>query len=105
MHQRGMQGQSSMRRLQTHPAVSFFCFFFVTAFLKKNKGLVGVAFFLPFGLRPFFILLQINTHLDLEQLALNPVYPRRVDSSTLVFSFSSDRHSYIGLVFSSHFID
>jgi hypothetical protein len=35
----------------------------------------------------------------------NPVYARRLDSSALVFSLSSHRHSYIGLVFSSHFID
>ncbi len=28
----------------------------------------------------------------------NPVYPRRVDSSVLVFSLSSHRHSFIGLV-------
>jgi hypothetical protein len=35
----------------------------------------------------------------------NPVYPRRVDSSVLVFSFSSDPHSYIGFVCNSHFID
>jgi hypothetical protein len=35
----------------------------------------------------------------------NPVCPSRVDSSTLVFSLSSHRHSYIGLVFSSRFID
>ncbi len=35
----------------------------------------------------------------------NPVYARLVDSSALVLSLSSDRHSYIGLVFSSHFID
>jgi hypothetical protein len=35
----------------------------------------------------------------------NPVYTRRVDSSTLVFSLSSHRHSYIGLVFDSHFTD
>jgi hypothetical protein len=34
-----------------------------------------------------------------------PVYVRRVDSSPLVFSLSSHRHSYIGLVFSSRFID
>ncbi len=33
------------------------------------------------------------------------VYARRVDSSALVFSLSSHRHSYIGLVFSSRFID
>jgi hypothetical protein len=31
----------------------------------------------------------------------NPVYVRRVDSSVLVFSLSSHRHSYIGLVFNS----
>jgi hypothetical protein len=35
----------------------------------------------------------------------NPVYVSRVDSSALVFSLSSYRHSYIGLVFSSRFID
>ncbi len=34
-----------------------------------------------------------------------PVYVRRVDSSALVFSLSSHRHSYIGLVFRSRFID
>ena len=34
----------------------------------------------------------------------NPVYERRVDFSDLVFSLSSHRHSYIGLVFSSHFL-
>ncbi len=35
----------------------------------------------------------------------NPVYVSRVDSSSLVFSLSSHRHSYIDLVFSSCFID
>jgi hypothetical protein len=35
----------------------------------------------------------------------NPVYVRRVDSSSLVFSLSSHRHSNIGLVYNSHFID
>jgi hypothetical protein len=35
----------------------------------------------------------------------NPVYVRNVDSSALVFSLSSYRHSYIGLVSSSRFID
>jgi hypothetical protein len=35
----------------------------------------------------------------------NPVYARRVDFSALVFSLSSHRHSYIGLVFRSHFLD
>jgi hypothetical protein len=33
------------------------------------------------------------------------VCARRVDSSTVVFSLSSHRHSYIGLVFASRFID
>jgi hypothetical protein len=33
------------------------------------------------------------------------VYARSVDSSPLGFSLSSHRHSYIGLVFSSRFID
>jgi hypothetical protein len=35
----------------------------------------------------------------------NPVYARRVDSSSLVFSLSSHRHSNIGLVYNSRFID
>jgi hypothetical protein len=34
----------------------------------------------------------------------NPVYPRRVDPSSLVSSLSSYRHSYIGLLFNSHFV-
>jgi hypothetical protein len=33
------------------------------------------------------------------------VYVRRVDSSALVFSLSSYRHSEIDFTFSSHFID
>ena len=33
------------------------------------------------------------------------VYVRSVDPSVLAFSLSSHRHSYIGLVFSSRFID
>jgi hypothetical protein len=35
----------------------------------------------------------------------NIVYTRHVDFSALVFSLSSHRHSYIGLVFSSRFLD
>jgi hypothetical protein len=35
----------------------------------------------------------------------NPVYARHVDSSSLGFSLSSHRQSYIGLVFRSRFID
>ena len=35
----------------------------------------------------------------------NPVYERHVDSSSLGFSLSSNRQSYIGLVFSSRFLD
>ncbi len=35
----------------------------------------------------------------------NPVYERSVDFSELAFSFSSYRHSYLGLVFSSRFLD
>ncbi len=35
----------------------------------------------------------------------NPVYERYVNSSVLVFILSSHRHSYIGLIFSSRFID
>jgi hypothetical protein len=36
--------------------------------------------------------------------ARHPVYARRVDPSPLVFSLSSRRHSYIGLLFRSRFI-
>jgi hypothetical protein len=35
----------------------------------------------------------------------NPVYTRRVESSTFLFSLSSHRQSYVGLIFSSRFID
>ncbi len=35
----------------------------------------------------------------------NPVYVRLVDFSDFVFSLSSHRHSYIGLVFISRFLD
>ena len=35
----------------------------------------------------------------------NPVYARSVNSLILVCSLSSHRHSYIGLLFNSHFID
>jgi hypothetical protein len=35
----------------------------------------------------------------------NPVYVRRVDSSDLVFSLSSHRHSEIGVLFRFRFID
>jgi hypothetical protein len=35
----------------------------------------------------------------------NPVFVRYVDSSSLGFSLSSHRQSYIGLVFTSPFID
>jgi hypothetical protein len=35
----------------------------------------------------------------------NPVYPRRVDSSTVSFSLSSHRHSCTSLLFDSHFIN
>jgi hypothetical protein len=34
----------------------------------------------------------------------NPVYARRVDPSALALSLSSHRHSYISILFSSHFI-
>jgi hypothetical protein len=40
-----------------------------------------------------------------KQSSVLPVYARHVDSSPLGFSLSSHRHSYIGLVFSSRFID
>ncbi len=45
-----------------------------------------------------------NTVVDLRIDHGNPVYVRSVDSSGLVFSLSSHRHSYIGLVFTSLFI-
>jgi hypothetical protein len=35
----------------------------------------------------------------------NPVYVRCVDPSVLVFRLTSHRHSYICLIFNSHFID
>jgi hypothetical protein len=35
----------------------------------------------------------------------NPVYTRRVDFSSLVFSLSSHRHSNIGLLLTSRFLD
>jgi hypothetical protein len=38
-------------------------------------------------------------------LSRNPVYARRVESSTLVFSLSSHRQSYAGLVFNCRFMD
>jgi hypothetical protein len=40
-----------------------------------------------------------------SSLSLGVPVPRHVDSSDLGFSLSSHRHSYIGLVFSSLFID
>jgi hypothetical protein len=40
-----------------------------------------------------------------SSLLRNPVYARRVESSVLVFSLSSDRQSYVGLVFRFRFID
>ncbi len=36
---------------------------------------------------------------------IHPVYSRDINSSVLVFSLSSHRHSYIGLIFRSLFID
>jgi hypothetical protein len=48
--------------------------------------------------------LRITLNLDGAPTS-NPVYVRHVDSSTLVFSLSLYRHSYIGLVSSSRFID
>jgi hypothetical protein len=57
--------------------------------------------------------LRINLNIDGDLVSIfryssspiNPVYARSVNSSALVFSLSSHRHSYIGLVFSSRFID
>jgi hypothetical protein len=37
--------------------------------------------------------------------SINPVYTRHSDSSSLGFSLSSHPQSYIGLVFTSRFID
>jgi hypothetical protein len=50
-------------------------------------------------------LLTSSLSLGVHSSPSNPVYTRRVDSSALVFSLSSHRHSYIGLVCSSRFID
>jgi len=41
--------------------------------------------------------------MDTTTSIYNPVYGRRVNSLALVFSLSSHRHSYIGLIFSSRF--
>ena len=38
-------------------------------------------------------------------LSCTPVHARRVDSSVLCFGLSSHRHSYVGFVFTSRFID
>ncbi len=57
---------------------------------------------------------EVHLHLSLSNLVSifwcsssprNPVYARHVDSCPLGFSPSSHRHSYIGFVFTSHFID
>jgi hypothetical protein len=50
-------------------------------------------------------LVTSRTHTHPSHSPHNPVYVRRVDSSSFVFSLSSDRHSFIGLVFNSRFID
>jgi hypothetical protein len=47
--------------------------------------------------------LRIRLNVD-GSSPINPVYPTRVDFSALVFSLSSHRHSYIGLVFTSPFL-
>ena len=57
------------------------------------------------------LVLSLNTYSLTSSLSkcifssIFPVYPRRVDFSSLVFSLSSHQHSYIGLVFSSRFLD
>ncbi len=48
--------------------------------------------------------LRINLNIDGPPIT-SRTHARRVDSSALVFSLSSHRHSYIGLVFSSRFLD
>jgi hypothetical protein len=67
----------------------------IPAILLKHSGEMVVNYILrPMRANPAY-----------KTMRANPAYKRRVDSSSLVFSLSSDRHSYIGLVFNSRFID
>jgi hypothetical protein len=54
-----------------------------------------------FTWQTFFAFLQLQEF----SLRILPVDSRRVDSSALVFSLSSHRHSFIGFVFSPRFVD
>jgi hypothetical protein len=49
--------------------------------------------------------LRITLIFRYSNSSINPVYERHVDSSSLGFSLSSHRQSYIGLDFNSRFID
>jgi hypothetical protein len=86
--------------------------------LERMHRCFGVEPLLPRGKKKclpcLFILLQINLTYIINNKqpkkvssssTSNSVYARRVDSSALVFSLSSHRHSYIGLVCNSRFID
>ena len=58
----------------------------------------------------FILAFASSIHNNKQTFSLYPeqrsvVYARRVDTSALVFSLSSHRHSFIGLVFRSDFID
>ncbi len=68
----------------------------ISAFLTPYS--FSLTFFFSLWTSPFFILLKINKH----EL---PVTVRRVDPLSLVFCLSSHRQSYIGLLYSSRFID
>jgi hypothetical protein len=60
----------------------------------------------PPGLRLFYSVEKIINFPSSEHNSdpRNTVYVRRVDLSSLAFSLSSHRHSYISLLFSPHFI-
>ena len=89
---------------------SKFCWFSLISFVQE-KTAKCVLFVTPrdrnSSQKSFSRLPRFDT--KLSAFGLRPIthnkHTRCVDSSTLVFSLSSHRHSYIGLVFSSHFID
>jgi hypothetical protein len=104
------------------------CFDYLSAYIGRTLGLFTAATMcvmdyyddknvrLAHRTDPHYLTVYILTHTRKSSINFvslvrcssstsNPVYTRRVDSSTLVFSLSSHRHSYIGLVCNSRFID
>jgi hypothetical protein len=75
-----------------------------SAFSSMFKSKVGLALDKAAALR-ITLNLDGSTITSKSHTSSNPVYERHVDSSSLGFSLSSHRQSYIGLVFSSRFID